>query len=129
MSNAPSFLGKGWRYPVLPTALGPLEYSAGDEKIAQSIWIILDTDPGERVMRPTFGCGLSRYLMQPNTTAVRALIRHDVEKALTDFEPRIQLTDLQVTPGDDPALVLIHIAYMNVRNNLPGNLVFPFYLE
>ena len=44
MSNAPSFLGKGWRYPVLPTALGPLEYSAGDEKIAQSIWIILDTD-------------------------------------------------------------------------------------
>jgi phage baseplate assembly protein W len=129
MSNSPSFLGQGWRYPVLPTAAGQLEYAADDDKIAQSIWIILDTDPGERVMRPTFGCGLRRYLMQPNTSAVRALIRHDVEKSLTNFEPRIQLTDLQVTPGVDPALVLIRIAYMNVRNNLPGNLVYPFYLE
>lgn len=129
MSNEPPFLGRGWRHPVAPGAAGALEYAQGSDKIAQSIWIILDTDPGERVMRPDFGCGLRRYLMQPNTTAVRALIRHDVENALGRFEPRIQLTDLQVSPGDDPALVLIRIAYVNVRDNLPGNLVYPFYLE
>jgi len=129
MSTALSFLGQGWNFPVAPATEGALEYTAGPDKVAQSIWIILDTDPGERVMRPTFGCGLRRYLMAPNTTATRALIKHDVQTALAAFEPRITMTDLQVTPGDDPALVLIRIAYVNVRDNRPGNLVYPFYLE
>jgi phage baseplate assembly protein W len=127
--NALSFLGRGWNYPVAPVAQGRLEYAAGPDKVEQSIWIILDTDPGERVMRPTFGCGLRRHLMSPNTTATRALIQHDVQLALANFEPRITVTDLQVAPGDDPALVLIRIAYVNLRDNRPGNVVYPFYLE
>jgi phage baseplate assembly protein W len=124
-----AFLGSGWRYPVGPVAQGSLDYAAGPDKVAQSIWIILDTDPGERIMRPSFGCGLRRYLMRPNTSATRALIKHDVDRALANFEPRISVTDLQVTPGDDPALVLIQIAYVHVRDNRPGNLVYPFFLE
>jgi phage baseplate assembly protein W len=127
--SAFAILGSGWRYPVAPIAKGHLDYSAGPDKVAQSIWIILDTDPGERVMRPTFGCGLRRYLMAPNTTGTRALIKHDVDIALANFEPRIKVTDLQVSPGDDPALVLIRIAYVHLRDNRPGNLVYPFYLE
>jgi phage baseplate assembly protein W len=129
MTPNPPFLGNGWRYPVQPSGGGALGYLAGADKIAQSIWIILDTDPGERIMRPSFGCGLRRYLMKPNTSAIHALIQHEVQIALTNFEPRIQLTDLQVAAGDDPALVLIRIAYVTVRDNLPGNLVYPFYLE
>jgi Bacteriophage baseplate protein W len=129
MSAGPSFLGQGWRYPVAPVAAGYLDYAADVDKVAQSIWIILDTDPGERVMRPTFGCGLRRYLMAPNTTATRALIKHDVQLALANFEPRINVIDLEVTPGDDPALVLIRIEYVNRRDNRQGNLVYPFYLE
>jgi phage baseplate assembly protein W len=124
-----SFLGSGWSYPVAPSRAGALEYTAGPDKVAQSIWIVLDTAPGERVMRPNFGCGLRRYLMAPNTTATRALIKHDVQIALANFEPRITVTDLQVIPGDDPALVLIRIAYVTVRDNRPGNLVYPFFLE
>ncbi len=127
--SALSFLGRGWTYPVSPDRVGALDYTEGPDKVAQSIWIVLDTDPGERVMRPTFGCGLRRYLMAPNTTATRALIKHDVQIALANFEPRITVTDLEVTPGDDPALVLIRIAYVTVRDNRPGNLVYPFYLE
>jgi len=124
-----SFLGNGWTYPVAPGRDGALAYTAGPDKVAQSIWIVLDTAPGERVMRPTFGCGLRRYLMAPNTTATRALIKHDVQIALANFEPRITVTDVEVTPGDDPALVLIRIAYVTVRDNRPGNLVYPFFLE
>jgi len=127
--SAFSFLGSGWAYPLIPDTQGNLEYAAGPDKVTQSIWIILDTDPGERIMRPTFGCGLRRYLMAPNTSATRALIKHDVDIALANFEPRITVTDLQVVPGDDPALVLIRIAYVHVRDNRPGNLVYPFYLE
>ena len=127
--SALSFLGRCWNYPVAPVEAGRLEYAAGADKVAQSIWIILDTEPGERVMRPSFGCGLRRHLMAPNTTATRALIKHEVQIALANFEPRITVTDLQVTPGDDPSLVLVRIAYVNLRDNRPGNLVYPFYLE
>jgi phage baseplate assembly protein W len=129
MRTTLQFLGSGWNYPVAPAAPGKLELAVGPEKVAQSIWIILDTQPGERVMRPTFGCGLRRYLMSPNTSATRALIQHDVETALAAFEPRIRVTVVNVDPGDDPALVLIRIAYLHLRNNQPANLVFPFYLE
>lgn len=122
-------LGKGWDFPVSAAARGRLLLMEGFTKVAQSIWIILDTEPGERIMRPTFGAGLRRFLMQPNTSATRALIARDVELALATFEPRIQVTEVRVDPGEDPALVLIHIAYVHVRDQRPGNLVFPFYLE
>jgi uncharacterized protein len=127
--SALRFLGKGWHYPVLPNDVGALEYAAGPDKVQQSIRILLETEPGERIMRPTFGAGLRRYLMRPNTGATRALIRHDVELALTAFEPRIRLTEVAVDPGEDPSLVLIRIAYVHVRDQRPGNLVYPFYLE
>jgi phage baseplate assembly protein W len=127
--SALAHLGRGWRFPVQidPAAHG-LEYEAGPEKVRESIWIILDTDPGERIMRPTFGCGLRRYLGEPNTVAVRALIKHDVDSALAAWEPRIQVTSIDVIPGSDPSLVEIAIAYVHVRTNRPDNIVYPFSL-
>jgi hypothetical protein len=80
-------------------------------------------------MRPSFGCGLRRYLMRPNNTATRTLIQRDVERALAAFEPRISLTRVDVEPGEDPALVLIHIQYVHLRTGRRDNLVYPFYLE
>jgi phage baseplate assembly protein W len=121
-------LGRGWRYPVVPSGRDLL-YEEGAEKVRQSIWIILDTEPGERAMRPTFGCGLRRYLMKPNTAATRALIQYDVDQALSTWEPRIQLSSVRVDPGDDPSLVLIEVDYTILRDGKPGNLVYPFYLE
>jgi len=127
-------LGKGWNMPLAPQAPdaesgAALAYVDGPEKVRQSILIILDTDPGERVMRPTFGCGLRRYLMKPNTTATRALLQREVERALSSFEPRISLSGVTVDPGDDPAMVLIQIAYMHLRTGRKDNLVYPFYLQ
>jgi phage baseplate assembly protein W len=123
-------LGKGWAFPVVPDATtGELLYRAGTDKVAESIRIILETEPGERIMRPTFGCGLKRYLMQPNTVATRALIKRDVESALRSFEARIAVTSVDVSPGEDPALVLITISYTHVRDRRPGSFVYPFYLR
>ena len=122
-------LGRGWSFPVAPDDLGALELAGGPDKVAQSIRIILETEPGERVMRPTFGCGLRRYLMKPNSTAIRTSIKADVAQALATWEPRIVVQGVSVDPGDDPALVLIRISYVHIRNQQPGNLVFPFYLQ
>ncbi len=125
-----SVLGTGWSFPVSPyPATGSLLTAAGPEKVRQAMEIILDTEPGERVMRPSFGCGLRRFLMKPNTVATRALIQHDVALALTTWEPRVRVTSVEVTPGEDPALVYISVSYVHVRDSRPGNLVYPFYLE
>ena len=83
-----AYLGRGWAFPVEPGTDGQLDYAYGPDKVRQSIRIILDTEPGERIMRPDFGCGLRRYLMRPNTVATRALIQYDVQLALTNWEPR-----------------------------------------
>lgn len=123
-------LGKGWAFPVVPDpGTGALLYQAGTDKVAESIRIILETEPGERIMRPSFGCGLRRYLMQPNTVATRALIKRDVESALRSFEGRIAVTNVDVAPGEDPALVIISISYAHVRDRRPGSFVYPFYLR
>jgi hypothetical protein len=124
------FLGRGWNFPVVPDARGgQLTYVSGPDKVRQSILLILETEPGERIMRPSFGCGLRRYLMKPNTPATRSLIANDVELALAAFEPRIRLQPVTVDPGDDPSLVLIQIAYVHLRDGRRDNLVYPFYLE
>jgi hypothetical protein len=123
-------LGRGWPFPPSPDPrTGALADVEGPDRVRQAIRVILETEPGERLMRPSFGCGLRRYLMKPNTTATRALIEHDVETALSVWEPRIRLQSVSVEPGDDPSLVLISIAYMDARTRRPDNLVYPFYLE
>ncbi len=125
-----SFLGRGWRLPLRPDPDSrQLELGDGPANVRQSIAVILGTENGERIMRPTFGCGLGRYLMKPNTVATRALIQRDVEVALRTWEPRIELQSVDVLPGDDPAMILIRIGYIHVRDGSGGNLVFPFYLQ
>jgi phage baseplate assembly protein W len=125
------YLGKGWAFPVLRESADDAgsPFAEGTDKVQQAIRIVLETEPGERIMRPTFGCGLRRYLMKPNTVATRALIQNDVTRALGLWEPRIELRSVTALPGDDPALVYIAISYVHVRDGRPGNLVYPFYLE
>jgi phage baseplate assembly protein W len=126
---ATAWLGRGLGFPVVPGARDrALPLVAGPDKVRQSILTILDTEPGERVMRPQFGCGLRRFLMEPNSVATRALIRHDVELALATWEPRVNVDRVEVLAGQDPALVLVAVAYTQLVDGRPDNLVYPLYL-
>lgn len=128
-SIATAWLGRGLGFPVVPDERDrALALVDGSDKVRQSILTILDTEPGERVMRPSFGCGLRRFLMEPNNVATRALIAHDVELALGTWEPRISLDGVEVLPGPDPALVLVVVAYTHLVDGRPDNLVYPLYL-
>lgn len=122
-------LGQGLGQPVAPDASGRLPLVSGPEKVRQAIYTLLDTDPGERVMRPDFGCGLRRYLMQPNNPATRAGIQREITQSLTRWELRVKLVDIAVTPTDDRAMVLIEIHYAHVLDARQDVLVYPFYLE
>lgn len=123
-------LGRGWGFPVRVDPLrGAPEVEQGPEKVRQAIRILLETEPGERIMRPSFGCGLRTYLAQPNAAGTRALIQRDVERALAEFEPRIEATRVEVDPGDDPSLVEIAISYVHVRTGRSDELVVTIALE
>jgi phage baseplate assembly protein W len=129
-SLADQWLGSGLRFPIRPDPVtGRLAGNAGMERIRQSIEQILDTEPGERIMVPEFGCGLQRYLMEPNTLTTRSAMQHDISDALGRWEPRIRLTDVAVTAREDPSLVWIEIAYVRLSDLRPDNIVYPFYLK
>ena len=127
-SIADQWLGTGLPFPIRPDA-GRITDVSGIEVVRQSIQTILDTEPVERIMLPDFGCGLRRYLMEPNTLATRTSMEVDITSALQRWEPRIRLTNVAVTPGEDPSLVWIEIAYVRVADLSPDNLVYPFYLK
>ena len=129
MSLARTAFGQGLAVPLEPGDSGALPLADGPEKVRQSIAIILDTEPGERLMLPRFGCGLRRFLMQPNTAGTRAAMRHEIETALATWEPRIALEAVEVLPADDPAMVLVQIGYRHLRDGRRDNLVYPYYLE
>jgi phage baseplate assembly protein W len=123
-------LGQGWGQPIAPDdASGRLPVVAGPEKVRQAIFTLLDTEPGERVMRPDFGCGLRRYLMAPNTPGTRAGIEQEITQTLGRWEPRIKVVAIAVTPAEDRATVVIEIHYAHVLDGRQDVLVYPFALE
>lgn len=122
-------LGQGLGQPLAPDDNGRLPLVSGPEKVRQAIFTLLDTEPGERVMRPDFGCGLRRYLMAPNNPATRAGIQHEIGNTLARWEPRIKVVDIAVNPTEDRAMVLIEIHYAHVLDGRQDILVYPFYLE
>jgi hypothetical protein len=123
------FMGRGWPFPVRPIG-GHLNYVGGEEKIRQSIWIILSTAPGERQMRPTFGCGIHDLVFEPNTAALRGVVQERVREALSRWEPRIDVIQVRVeTPPDARNHLLIRIDYRVRVNNAFYNLVYPFFIN
>lgn len=124
------FLGVGWKFPVALDASGKIELSRYEEDIREAIWIILGSAPGERLMRPDFGCGIHQYVFAPNNTRTASLVRFHVEEALTRWEPRIELQEVMVRADSaNPALLLISIDYAVRSTDSRFNLVYPFYLE
>jgi uncharacterized protein len=123
-----SFLGIGWNFPVAQVA-GQTEMAAYEEDVRQAILIILLTNPGERMMRPTFGAGLNDFLFGPINPTTMATIEQRVEDSLIDWEARIDVISVSVAPDDkNVATLLIDIAYRVRATNNVGNLVYPFYL-
>jgi phage baseplate assembly protein W len=122
------FLGTGAPFPFVPTN-GRVPFVSGADKVRQSILLILETEPGERIMRPDFGCGLRRYLMEPNNEATRARLAASISEALELWEPRISVDEVNVYGADDPAAVIVSIRYQHVRDGSEGAVLFPFRLR
>jgi Bacteriophage baseplate protein W len=123
------FLGSGWRFPPRVDASGALTWASGEDNVAQSVWIILATARGEREMRPTFGCGLQETVFAPNSPASRAELADRARQALIEWEPRIEVLDIEVSSPDEPNLQLIEVEYRIRSTNTVQNLVYPFFTQ
>ncbi|WP_435840717.1 GPW/gp25 family protein [Streptomyces cinnamoneus] len=121
-------VGAGWAHPGALTADGRVALATGDEEVRQAIALVLGTMPGERPMRPEFGCGIHRLVFEPLDAGTVARADAAVRQALERWEPRIELGDLVFSTDAERAGVLyIDIRYRLRATNEPRNLVFPFY--
>ena len=124
-----AFLGQGWAFPPAVDASGEVALVAYEDDVKEAVRIILATNPGERVMRPDFGAGLSAFLFEPINTTTMALVRHRVEQALVVWEPRIDTITVEVTTPPGEGRLDIDIRYRERLTNTFYNLVYPFYVQ
>jgi phage baseplate assembly protein W len=122
------FIGAGWAFPVRVTPSGGIALVRGERELEEAMQLVLSTYPGERPMRPEFGCRLRDYVFRGASPDTTASLAAEVRTSLLRWEPRVDVNDVQVTP--DPAsrgLLYIDISYTAKRSNDQRNLVFPFY--
>jgi phage baseplate assembly protein W len=124
------FLGVGWTLPVQLDARQQIVTAKYEQAVRQSIWAILSTAQGERLMRPDFGCRIHDRVFAPNTAGTVGQIVSDVGGALVKWEPRIDVLNIELleAPGQ-PNLLHISINYLVRTTNNAFNLVYPFYLQ
>lgn len=133
MTTENKFSGSGWQFPPefckgdVAAVTAP---ASGAEKIAQSLKALLGTDLGERLMRPDYGCGISRLLFEPVDQRTITKIQNSISDALLLFEPRIRLVGVKILQDrNETGLLQISIEYVIKVTNSRFNLVYPFYIN
>jgi phage baseplate assembly protein W len=122
-------VGKGWAFPPRIDPQGGIALTTERSELDQAIGIILSTSPGQRVMRPNFGCRLHELVFAPNNSQTAAQARQYVEEALGMWEPRIRVISVNVRPDpEDYARLLIEVQYEVKVTHDQRSLVHPFYL-
>lgn len=126
---AERFIGQGWSYPLATDSTGGIAMSSDDRNLVQAIRLILGTAPGERPMRPEFGCNIHDYVFAPADATTAGRMAAEVKRALARWEPRIDVESVEVSVDEvDRSAMYIDIHYTKKGSYDPRNLVFPFYL-
>jgi len=123
-------IGRSWRFPIEPDSSGGLGYVGGVENLDQSLRILLQTELGQRVMRPDFGCGAARLVFAPGSGQNVAQLETAVRDAIRDWEPRVDVQEVsaEISPQDE-TVAWVSVRYRPRASNTPQNLVFPLYLR
>ncbi|MEU6709102.1 GPW/gp25 family protein [Streptomyces wuyuanensis] len=121
-------IGAGWAFPARWSPRGDAQLATGVDDIEQAIHLILATAPGERPMRPEFGCGIHHLIFAPVNATTASLMEQEVRQALERWEPRAEIDDVVITGDEeDESLMYIDVRFHARGSNDPRNLVFPFY--
>jgi uncharacterized protein len=129
VSDAADFIGRGILFPLRVDQSGSIALGSGADDIDASIRMAIITAPGERVMRPQFGCRIWDLLFEPINANTLGLMAEAVRDTVSQWEPRVELEECNVVPdAQNPSRVLIDLRYRVRSTNDRRNLVFPFYV-
>jgi Bacteriophage baseplate protein W len=124
-----SILGSGLAFPLGVDRRGSVALAHGEDDIEQAIGVILSTAPGERPMRPEFGCEVHDLIFDTIDAAMVGKMDAAVRNALDRWEPRIVVTGIEFDLSDvDEGRLIATIAYIVRATNHQRNLVYPFYV-
>lgn len=123
------FIGQGWNYPLGTDAAGSISLASGNNDLEQAIRLILGTAPGERPMRPEFGCGIHNYVFAPADLNTAGQVAQEVRSAIARWEPRVDVNNVDVAfDSEDSSVLYIDVKYSPRGSYDTRNLVFPFYV-
>jgi phage baseplate assembly protein W len=123
------FVGSGWSFPMRTGPSGGFALVSGEREIEEAMRLVLATAPGERPMRPEFGCAIHDLVFAPVNDRTVGRIRYEVRTCLDRWEPRIVVESVEVTVDpDDTSILYIDVWYSIRGTNNPRSLVFPFYV-
>jgi phage baseplate assembly protein W len=125
---AGDMLGRGLAFPFRAGPHGGIVFSSGEVDVDEAIRLILSTAPGERQIRPEFGCDVHAFVFDSLTTATFGDIDRAIRAALDRWEPRIVVDAIDFDPDPDGAILFISITYRLRTTNSERNLVYPFYV-
>ena len=122
-------IGSGLAFPMHADQRGGLALARGVDDIEQAISLILGTAPGERPMRPEYGCAVHEVVFDSIDAAIIGKVHTAVHQALERWEPRIEVVDLDVEQSEQHAgTLLVDITYRVRATSGLHNLVYPFYV-
>lgn len=126
-----SFLGQGWGFPPsFDPATKSLALARDEEDIRQSLYVLLHTEPGERVMQPDYGCALRQFLFVSIDRSVLTQLQDVISRAILRYEPRVLAGPvLADTTRLNDGVLLLEVSYTIRVVNSRHNIVFPFYLR
>lgn len=129
-SGKPPFLGRGWSFPPrFDAQAGTVELVEADDDIRESLYVLLTTLPGERVMVPNYGCALQDFVFASLDANTKTQIRRLVADAILFYEPRIDVTDIAIDVDMPNGTAALTIAYTVRQTNSRSNIVIPFCRE
>ncbi len=128
MKKEKTFLGTGWAFPVTFKRKMGCELVSDEEDIRQSLSLLLSTTPKERVTLPKYGCDLMSLIFKPIGEDLNSEIRRIIREAVHQFEPRIELEEINIDNTHYlDGVVYVELIYVIRKVNVRTNMVYPFY--
>ncbi len=124
------FLGKGWAFPpAFDLQEQTVAMVTAEDDIRESLYILLSTIPGERVMLPEYGCLLHEHVFDLMGETLFTHLKGLIEHAILYFEPRITIENITITSDEGEGRLAILLEYQIIQTNARNNMVIPFYLK
>lgn len=125
-----TYLGRGMKFPPqINYVTGRFVMSEDEQSVKESIYLILMTQKGERLMRPEFGSRTSDYVFSDTNLTMLHIMARELERDISRNEPRVRDVKIQMDYDSRPGCLLVHIRYQVSGSSTPENMVFPFYLD